>query len=86
MNLNQKTCATCSTFDFMRGCQASASPAEQSDAQQAQSRSSGPDGYCNDHQAKRENEEDTDTYALLNPLLIKSRWAATRSRSRKSME
>jgi hypothetical protein len=72
MNLNPKTHATCSED----------SPAQPSGVQQqVQPRSSGPDGYSNDHQAKRESGEDTDIYALINPLLIKSRWSATRSRS-----
>lgn len=87
MNQAQRSCATCSVFDPVRECWISASGAEQGDTPQAGRPSLGPDDCCENHQTQLESEAlDAALYDLCQPLLIKSRWSATRNKDRRDMQ
>jgi hypothetical protein len=87
MNLAPRTCATCSSFNPVHGCWASVNRFQKSGALQAWHEAPGPNDSCKKHQTKLESEaQDAALYAFWQPLLIKSRWAAARSKGCKDMQ
>jgi len=82
-----RSCANCSSYDPVRGCWAWINGSQQADSQQALSRPSTPDGWCKNHNTRLESDAlDAAIYALWEPLLIKSRWTAERSKGRRDSE
>jgi hypothetical protein len=82
-----RSCTNCSSFDPVRGCWAWVNGSQQAGTPQALSRPSTPDDCCKNHKTRLESDAlDAAIYALWAPLLIKSRWAAERSKGRRSSE
>ncbi len=81
MKSTPRSCANCSSYDPVRGCWASINGSQEAGAPQAWPRPAAPDDWCKNHKTRLESDAlDAAIYALWEPLLIKSRWAAERSK------
>lgn len=87
MKSESRSCASCSSFDPACGCWASVSRSEQAGTLPARSGAMNPDNFCKNHRTWLESDAlDAAIYALWAPLLIKSRTAAGRRKSRRDGE
>ena len=80
MNLAQQTCAACGSLDPAHCCL----PAAKLAAAQAGSPLHGPNDDCEKHQAQAQSDgQEAAVHALWQQLVIKSRWAVTRTSDRR---
>lgn len=86
MNQAPRICATCSSFNPGHGCWALVNRFQQPGTQPAWREAPGPTDSCKDYQTKLESDaQDAALHAFWQPLIIKSRWAAGRTKGHKEM-
>jgi hypothetical protein len=82
-----RSCANCSSYDPGRGCWVWVNRSRPAGTPQAWPRPPAPDDCCKNHKTRLESDAlDAAIYALWEPLLIKSRWAAERNKGRRDSE